>query len=140
MTPAVLDHLLRTMASVPVGGRVLDVATKEGEHVIMLRSLGFEVTVTDDPGGMSPAFFEWATSLEQPTEDVVERFQAVRRALVPGGWLFCSVRAETANPSTVLDLIMREAGFVESESPGRSRDNENVAHGIFRRVDEHTVG
>jgi hypothetical protein len=140
MSPAVLDHLLRTMASVPVGGRVLDVATETGDHVEMLRSLGFAVTVSPVAEGEAPGSFEWVISLEQPAGDVVERFRAIRRTLVPGGWLFCAVRAETARPTTVLELIMREAGLAESEPPRLSRDDEHVAHGIFRRVDDDTIG
>lgn len=46
MTEAARDHLLRTLAAVPAGSRILDFDSEEPVRVKQLQSLGFDVVTT----------------------------------------------------------------------------------------------
>lgn len=50
MTPAPSDHLLRTLAAVPPGARVLDLGCGAGRHTEPVARLGFDVWAVDPDG------------------------------------------------------------------------------------------
>ena len=108
--------LLRTMASVAPGTRVVDVG---GAHAHVLAALGFDVWVSADspvdaaaarssltdvlgpdeavrrvalarPGalGYPDAFAPWVVAARPAAASLAETFAEARRVLAPGGWLW----------------------------------------------------
>ncbi len=110
-------YLLRTMASVAPGTRVVDVACGSGAHAEALARLGFDVWAStedaalaedartrladalDDAArrvsvarpetlGYPDAFAPWAVATDLGAERLSDVFAEARRVLIPGGWLW----------------------------------------------------
>ena len=117
-----LDHLLRTLAPVPPGTRVLCRGEAAGEAARALSQLGFEVHDQEASGG-----FGWAAVwLSAPN---AETLWSVRSALAPGGWAW--VAASGVMPEALMALAA-EAGLALAERP---LADGGIARGVFRRVD-----
>ncbi len=162
------EHLLRTLASVAPTTKVLDVDCGSGARVVPLAQLGFSVTATDcdaarldvlrgtlDAEGLSAHLadadaahlpfpddaFDWVVadrvldgcSLAEQLDLLAEW----RRVLAPGGWLYLT--ADPATPLKAVESLLARARFERSEAP-RIDPVERVVRGIFRRVEEDTVG
>ncbi|MEM6326488.1 MAG: hypothetical protein AAF791_05160 [Bacteroidota bacterium] len=160
LAPADRDHLLRTLAAVAPGARVLSIATGTAAD---LARLGFDVwacgpePVDDERNrlgevlgdaaaarrvtparpealGYGDDTFDWAAVSLGTEVDVVETLREVRRVVTPGAWIW--VAAEVLAPDEMVRLGT-EAGLVVAEavvaSGARSR-------GIFRRVEAGVAG
>lgn len=151
MTPS--PHLLRTLAAVAPGTRVVDLACGDGRHLEPLARLGFDVQGVT-AGNPAPARARLADVLGEgdaharivPTTDDVPDASAdwavlsmttdgtdwaalaeAARVLRPGGWVWVEV---PPNAAAALADAARPLGLVEAESPGREGE---AAHAIYRR-------
>ncbi|MDT0631185.1 class I SAM-dependent methyltransferase [Rubrivirga litoralis] len=105
------DHLLRTLAAVPVPARVVDLGSGAGETAEALARLGFEVWAVDPDA----AHAEAARSRLAPLVGDAEAARRVTRADLgalgfPDAWADWVVLA--APPPTVLDAAVAEAARV----------------------------
>lgn len=139
------DHLLRTLAAVPLGSRVLDLSGDDSRHAEALRLLGFEVrTPSGDTSTFPGAFFDWVVATDGLDEahDLPVVLAEVLRVLAPGGWAFVSLPAERFGPEATPDDLTRlfeRAGFALAEAPAEEEESgERRLRGIYRRVDEGT--
>lgn len=149
------DHLLRTLASVAPGVRVLDLRTGA---VADLARLGFDVwacgpdpsrdrdllaeVLGDDEAarrvtpaspealGYGDASFDWAVIALAPTDDAAEVLCEVRRVLKPGAWVW--VAADAMAPQDLADAG-KEARLAIAEPPVSEGEG---ARAVFRRVEE----
>ena len=146
MTPSA--HLLRTLAAVAPGTRVVDLACGDGRHLVPLARLGFDVLgVTDPPG---PAAARLAEVLDDARQRVVARSDSIedasadwvvlavggapdrnllgeaRRILRPGGWVWVEVDHEH---DQAMAAGARDVGLAEAEEPGI--EGERV-HAVYR--------
>lgn len=146
-------HLLRTLAAVAPGARIVDVSCGDGRHLAPLAQLGFDVwgVTTSDPttararladvmgddesrqrvsiGGVArvpDGQADWVV-LVLDGLDVAEALADAARVLQPGGWVW----VETALDATEgLDAAAQGAGLVASET---MRQEHGRVHVIFRR-------
>lgn len=145
-------HLLRTLASVAPGARVIDLLAGTGRHLVPLAQLGFDVWgATADVEAARVALAEVvgeaeaarrvaasspiATGQPEASADWVVLAGAGRqraaalaeafRVVVPGGWVW----VETERRDGIVDDA-RAAGLVESEAPA---EEDGRVHAIFRR-------
>lgn len=136
------DHLLRTLASIPLGVRIalVDAAGSEAEG--LLTRLGFSPVRMDAPVSEAPpepaAGFDWVVVVDPwdgETPGAVARLRWIRRLVVPGGWVYAlSTRSSDASMLTAEFL---KAGFAVAE-PATSEAGAPGAHGIYRRVEVET--
>lgn len=154
MSPST-EHLLRTLASVVPGARVLDLGTGSlGD----LARLGFDVwacgpgPLEDDRArlgevmgemeatrrvthakrgalGYGDATFDWVAVALTRADDAVDVLREVRRVLRPGAWVW--VASEELSPEDLIRLSA-EADLAVAESPVVEGDG---SRGIFRRVE-----
>lgn len=145
-------HLLRTLAAVPPGARVVDAACGTGRHLDPLARLGFDVWGTTD-GDVEPARQRLAEALgeEDPAQRVtpgppgalgypdawadwmviagVEDWPAAlaeaARVLKPGAWVW----VEADEPGE-LEGAAEGAGLAVAEWPA---EEDGVTHAIYRR-------
>ena len=148
------DHLLRTLASVAPGARVVDVACGEGRHLDPLARLGFDVWGATD-GDPAPARRALAAVLGDAEAErrvshaapdalgapdawadwmVVSGLDAARlgpalaeaaRVLKPGAWVWVEGPAAAA-----LREAATAAGLADAEAPA---GDDGAVHAIFRR-------
>lgn len=137
-----LDALLRPLASLPPGTRLLVEATEDvGEA---LRTLGFAV---GDAATMPERTAAWGV-IVGPFETVRESAPRLRARLAPGAWL--SVVALGNGGATDLVGAMEDAGYALAQMPeavhGGDQAGQHVIghhvighHVIVRRVDPGVV-
>ena len=149
------DHLLRTLAGVPPGARVVDVACGAGRHLDPLARLGFDVWgAAETPADVEAARQRlagvlgadeaarrvtrgapdalgypdaWADWLVVAgVDDLAAVLAEAARVLAPGAWVW----VETAGAVDDLEADAAAAGLVVAEAPS---DGGGVVHAIFRR-------
>ena len=148
MTPSA--HLLRTLAAVAPGTRVVDLACGDGRHLVPLARLGFDVlgvAATLEPARAALAeavgddarqrvVAQSASVSGESADWVVLSFDGApelglmaeaRRVLRPGGWLW--VEAPSAGFGTVADAA-RQAGLAVADEPG---GEGGATHAVYRR-------
>lgn len=146
------DHLLRTLASVAPGTRVVDLTAGTGRHVVPLAQLGLDVHgVTPDPvdcrralaavvgeaeaaqrvtaaspvaSGQPDGCAGWVVVVA-PTASRVAVLSEAFRILTPGGWVW----VETTDPAS-LEGDAEAAGLVVAEP---LKTAAGTTHAIFRR-------
>ena len=148
------DHLLRTLATVAPGARVVDAACGDGRHLDALARLGFDVwAVTDgDPAparrvlaeslgeeeaarrvtaadpdalGYPDAWADWAVLSDPDPAHLADALAEVRRVLRPGAWVW----VEGPDAET-LTMAADAAYLAPSEEPQPEGDRW---HAVFRR-------
>ena len=148
------DHLLRTLAAVAPGARVVDAACGAGRHLDALSRLGFDVwaATSGDPGparralaatlgddeaarrvtradpdalGFPDAWADWAVLSDVALPDLADALAEVRRVLRPGAWVW----VEGPDPEA-LAAAAGTAYLVPSEAP--QPDGERWG-AVFRR-------
>ena len=155
------DHVLRTLAAVAPGTRVVAVGCRGGLPADFAR-LGLDVWACDpDPDavaslrtadaitepnrrvtvasptalGYPDAFADWAALdlASVPECDAAEAFAELTRVVALGGWMWL------AHPDGTDALLALElpVGVVPAEAPQSHADGATV---IFRRVDDSVVG
>lgn len=164
MLPA-SDHLLRTLASVAPGTRVVDLACGDGRHAEPLARLGFDVWASAaDPAHVEAARARLADVLD-PAE-AARRVTAARPAALgyPDAWADWAVLTDaplggladalaegarvlrpggwlwTEVPAAVasaLDAAAEHAGLLRAEAPAEAPGRGTV-HAVYRRAG--TVG
>lgn len=152
------DHLLRTLAAVPPGARILDLGCADGRHAEMLAQLGFEVWACDhrpehvaaararladaaeetvreeDPAALSfpDDHFDWVVALGGLDHTEADRpavWREVRRVLAPGGWVI--VGTDVLSPES----LESEAAAADLALAERAvREPSGAVRGIFRKV------
>lgn len=128
------DHLLRTLAAVPVTSTILDLGCGYGRHTVPLLRLGFEVQACDE----NEAAVRVARERTAPLVDGERADSRVRVASL----------STLDYPDTAFDWIVAyrpeayvasEAGLEEAAAPEVAEaQGEEVVRAIFRRVDAHT--
>lgn len=143
-------HLLRTLAAVAPGARVVDGACGDGRHLVPLAQLGFDVwgATSGDPGRararLAEVLGDAADRVVQAAPDALDRADAsadwgvvaldegldralveMARVLRPGAWVW----VETENAAE-LPRAAALAGLVEAEEP--APDGART-HAIYRR-------
>lgn len=148
------DHLLRTMAAVPPGARVVDAACATGRHLVPLAQLGFDAWGSaSDPGDVDAARHRLAATLGPEeaarrvtpaapdalgypdawadwmvlagTDGLGGALAEAARVLKPGAWVW----VETSDADG-LEETAGAAGLVVAEAPA---EEGGVTHAIFRR-------
>lgn len=148
-------HLLRTLAAVAPGSRVLDAACGGGRHLDPLARLGFDVwaataaapdparerlaavlgETADDRVRHAPpdalpfpdAWADWVV-LSGPGQ-LAESLAEARRVLRPGGWVWTEI-ADSDDGRATLTASARRAGLALAEAPAI---DDGSLHAIFRR-------
>ena len=141
-------HLLRTLAAVAPGARVVDLACGDGRHLDPLARLGFDVwgVTAGDPGparrrlaeavgdarrrvaqapptasGWPDGWADWAVLTDVTAASLAE----AARVLRPGGWVW--VEGASGQP---LAAAAEAAGLAVAEAPAPEGDR---AHAVYRR-------
>ena len=149
------DHLLRTLAAVSPGTRVVDVACGQGRHLDPLARLGFDVWgAAEAPADVEAARQRLAdvlgtdeaarrVTLGAPdalgypdawadwlvvadVDDVAAALAEAARVLAPGAWVW----VETTGAADDIQAVADAAGLVVAEAPA---EDDGVARAIFRR-------
>lgn len=157
------SHLLRTLAAVAPGARVVDLACGSGAHAEALTHLGFDVwacsgrpadvdaarrrlaaLVPDadtrvtparpDALGYPDAFADWVVASALDAADVPGALAEAARVVAPGGWVWLEVPAGDAHGLAPGAVA---AGLLVAESEGADEARGTV-HAIYRRAG--TVG
>ena len=128
------DHLLRTFAAVPPHARVLCVGPAADEAAALLLRLGFRTEAAESLEALPEGTFDWAAAwTDGPATGA---FEALRRALVPGGWAW--VAATSASPEA-LNFAASGAGLAVAEAPSAEAE-ARVVRAIYRRVGDRVTG
>ena len=143
-------HLLRTVAAVPPGARVVDLACGDGRHLDPLARLGFDVwgATAGDPGPARARLAE-TVGVEQAARRVVQAsphasrqpgasadwvvlsdaspasMAEAERVLRPGGWVWAEGPSAQA-----LDAAAQVAGLLAAEEPA---GEGGAVHAIYRK-------
>lgn len=150
------DHLLRTLAAVPPGVRVVDLGCGDGHHTVLLAQLGFDVWAVDpDPDGVAaarrrladvlgddeaarrvsrasvdalgfPDAFADWAVLAASPDRVAGALAEAARVLRPGAWVWVG-----GTDAAGWDVAASAAGLVVAEGPGV--DRTGWVHAVFRR-------
>ena len=146
-------HLLRTLAAVAPGARVVDAACGDGRHLEPLARLGFDVwaATAGDPGparqrlaalpdaearvaraapdalGYPSAWADWVVMSDADPEALAAALAEAGRVLRPGGWVWAEV---DAGAGAALAEAARAAGLALAEAP--SGEGGRV-HAVYRR-------
>ena len=147
MTPSA--HLLRTLAAVAPGARVVDLACGDGRHLVPLAQLGFDVVgvagtpepaaarlaevledarqrVASGSDGLDDASADWVVLAFDGAPDP-DLLAEARRILRPGGWAWVEVGREHGR---AMAAGARSAGLAEAEEP---RADGGRTHAIYRK-------
>lgn len=135
-----MDHLLRTLAAVPPGSRVLVLGDVPASAPVSLRSLGFDVeTASGEMSGIGPSQFDWVAAWMESVDAARGAASEIARVLSPGAWAWISVAREGEAPEALTDAAM-SAGLALSERPVAVSDSDGSRiRGIYRRVDDTTT-
>ena len=145
-------HLLRTLAAVPPGARVVDAACGEGRHLDPLARLGFDVwgsaadvaaarqrladvlgedeaarrvtRAAPDALGYPDAWADWVVVADVP--DLADALAEAARVLKPGAWVWAEADARES-----LDAAAEAAGLATAEAPA---EGDGAWHAIYRRA------
>ncbi len=152
-------HLLRTLAAVAPGARVVDLACGNGAHAEALAQLGFDVWACAAPAvhvdatrarlaplvgdaearvtraragalGYPDAYAAWVVATAVDAADLPDALAEGARVLVPGGWLWAEVPAAAA--SALAAAAADAAGLVVAEAQTRDEERGTV-RAIYRR-------
>ena len=143
-------HLLRTLAAVAPGCRIVDLACGDGRHLVPLAQLGFDVVgvatadptraiaalsevlddarqrVVADVEAIGDASADWVVLAFDGAPDS-ERVAQGARVLRPGGWMWLEVEEGHA---AALAAVAQRAGLAEAEEPG---SDDGRTHAIYRQ-------
>lgn len=151
-------HLLRTLAAVAPGVRVVDVACGAGAHAEALARLGFDVWACDEAAdcveatrerlaglvrdapiratrarpdalGYPDAYAAWVVATAVEVARLPGAVAEAARVLAPGGWLWIEVLL--ADAAGLADAA-HAAGLSVAEAPARD-DARGTVHAIYRR-------
>ena len=149
-------HLLRALAAVAPGSRVVDAACGEGRHLEALALLGFDVwaAAAGDPGparrqlaaaiqesdaqqrvvqadpdalGYPDAWADWVVLADVARDTLAGALAEVGRVLRPGGWVWVEV---APGEEGALADAARAVGLVLAEPPAAE---DGRIHAIYRR-------
>jgi len=152
--PAASAHLLRTLASVAPGARVVDVACDQARHLDPLARLGFDVWgsaegsldaprqslaeavgadeaarrvthAAPDALGYPDAWADWVVLSDVAPERLAPALTEAARVLKPGAWVW----VEGASAQALAEAA-RGAGLEVAETPA---EDDGVTHAIYRR-------
>ena len=148
------DHLLRTLATVAPGARVVDAACGAGRHLDALVCLGFDVwaatdgdpeparralaqtlgdeeatrrvkTADPDALGYPDAWTDWAVLSDPDPTHLADALTEVRRVLRPGAWVWVD-----GPDAEALTAAATAAHLHSSEPPQPEGDRW---HAVYRR-------
>ncbi len=148
-------HLLRTLASVAPGARIVDAACGDGRHLVPLARLGFDVwgATEGDPApararlgdvvgeaeaqrrvtaappdalGRPDAWAHWVVLVLDGLDAGAAMAEAAR-VLQPGGWVWTEAAAESAES---VRGATEAAGLVVAEA---IQEEAGRVHAVFRR-------
>jgi ubiquinone/menaquinone biosynthesis C-methylase UbiE len=151
-------HLLRTLAAVAPGARIVDLTCGAGAHAEALARLGFDVWACDEPAdrvdatrdrlaplvgdaevrvtraragalGYPDAYAAWVVATALDAADLPDALAEAARVLVPGGWLWAEVPAADA---LALAKAADAAGLAVAEAQTRDEERGTV-RAIYRR-------
>ena len=146
-------HLLRTLAAVAPGARVVDAACGEGRHLEPLVRLGFEVwaSTAGDPGparqrlaalpdadarvtqaapnalGYPDGWADWVVLSDPDGAALAGALTEAGRVLRPGGWVWVEV---AAGDEGVLADAAHAASLALAEAPAAE---DGRVHAVYRR-------
>ena len=148
-------HLLRTLAAVVPGSRVVDAACGAGRHLGPLALLGFDVwaATAGDPAparrqlaaalgpdaeprvthaapdalGYPDAWADWVVLADVARDTLAGALAEAGRVLRPGGWVWVEV---AAGEEGALSGAARAAGLALAEPPAAE---DGRVHAIYRR-------
>ncbi len=147
-------HLLRTLAAVAPGARVVDAACDDGRHLDALARLGFDVQASTDgdagparerlaavlgdaeaarrvthaaPDGLTApdASADWVVLAGVTRQRLAGALAEAGRVLRPGGWVW----VEVADGAGLVEAA-HAAGLATAEAPA---EEAGRVHAIFRR-------
>ena len=146
--------LLRTLAAVPPGARIVDAACGTGRHLDPLARLGFDVWASTDEAGLEAArsalaatlgdgeaarrvtpaapdalgypdaWADWVVLAGAP--DLEAALTEAARVLKPGAWVWVEADADEG-----LDAAAHAAGLVEAQAPA---EDAGRWHAIYRKA------
>ena len=146
------DALLRTLAAVPPGARVVDAASGAGRHLVPLAQLGFDVhgfavdptparaalaevlgeeeaaarvrRAAPDALDLADASADWVVVAD--VENLKAALVEAARVLKPGAWVW----AEADGPDALAEAA-RAAGLLEAQEPAEA---DGRAHAVYRKA------
>ncbi len=139
-----MDHLLRTLASVPPSTRILIVGQAPDSAVEGIRLLGFEV-IEAPPATHED--FEWAVLFLRLSawHACAESLTRIRPFVRPGGWVYVAVELDEFGGTAMSDVTENSlpgTGYALAEEPTYSShvdQGRSSVRFIVRSVDDTTI-
>lgn len=135
-----VDHLLRTLASIPPGIRLAILDEGEAEAEALATQLGFSPVrlAASSLNNWPEAAFDWILAVDPWGQNVAEAtivLPAVRQLVVPGGWVYALLTRSADSEALTQRFV--GAGFAVAE-PACGDPETGGVHGIYRRVEAET--